>query len=112
MDIQSRPVLIARTPEGFTVAISGAVHTNVSWLESELDKVVAARPALVDLDLGSTAYLSSWGLGVLVSFRRRLSDNGGTLRVTRIRDTVARVFKYAYLDKIFELEKAQTVAGE
>ena len=106
MDIQAEPVIVTRTPAGFHVAVKGPVHSNVAWLEQEFDRVVAAKPAHVDLDLAGTGYVSSLGVGLFVSFRRRLADAGGTLRVTAIRRKVFNTFRFAHLDALFQIAPA------
>jgi len=104
MDIQSAPVIVTKTAEGFHVAVKGPVHTNVQWLEQEFARVVAAKPRHVDLDLGETDYVSSLGVGLFVKFRRGVTDAGGTLRVTSIRKKVFSTFRFARLDELFKIE--------
>ena len=110
MDFQSEPVVVTATPGGLRVAIRGPVHTNTAWLDDELNKVVAAKPKHVDLDLGAMNYVSSVGLGSLVALRNRITTAGGTLRVVAIQSQVLGVFKYAYLDKVFQIEPGVVLA--
>src|SRR3954447_9259178 len=103
MDIQSAPVIVTPITDGFRVATFGPIHTNTDWLEREFKNVVDARPKNVELDLGKTGYVSSWGLGILVAFRSGIVKKGGSLRVTAIQNDVLNTLKYACLHQVFNI---------
>ena len=103
MDIQDAPVVVTAIADGFRVATKGSIHTNTDWLEREFKKVAEARPKLVELDLGGTTYVSSWGLGILVALRNGIVKAGGTLRVTAIQKDVLATMKYASLTQVFNV---------
>ena len=109
MDIQSEPVTVTKTPAGYHVAVRGPVHINVQWLEQEFDRVIAARPAHVDLDLADTDYVSSMGVGLFVKFLRGVQESGATLRITAIRKKVFSTFRFARLDALFKIDPAVVI---
>ena len=111
MDYQSEPVVVTPIDGGFRVAIKGAVHTNVQWLEHELADVVAAAPKRVELDLAGTDFVSSTGLGTFVKFHRDLTAAGAILQVVAIREAVLRTFRYARLDVLFNIDPSAVVAA-
>jgi anti-anti-sigma factor len=104
MDFQVEPCTVTATEGGFRIVFVGPIHTNTSWLERELDRVVAAKPKDVELDLTGTEYLSSMGLGILVGFHNRIKENGGVVRIVKILKPTLRLFKAAYLDRVFAIE--------
>ena len=61
------------------------------------------QPSVVDLQ--GLEYISSAGLGVLLATQKRLVDGGGSgLRLVRLNNHVADVFRIAGLQKVFEIE--------
>lgn len=104
MDIQNAPVVISRTADGFHVSTIGSIHTNTDWLEREFKKVADAKPGLVELDLSKTDYVSSWGIGVLVSLRNSVAKAGGKLRITAIRKEVLSTLRHASLHQVFQID--------
>jgi anti-anti-sigma factor len=109
MDFQDKPVVITRIDDGFRVATIGSIHTNTEWLEHEFKKVADAKPKLVELDLSKTDYVSSWGLGVLMSLRNGVAKSGGTLRITAIQKEVLNALRYACLHQVFQVSPGVVV---
>jgi anti-sigma B factor antagonist len=74
---------------------------------SQVDK---AKKELQELSTSTTLdctpldYISSAGLGILISTQKRLIKDGQTLHLTNLNPHVRNVFHYAGLDKIFGLE--------
>jgi anti-sigma B factor antagonist len=112
MDFQDAPVVVKPTAGGVRVAIVGAVHTNTAWLERELEKVIGAKPSAVELDLARMPFLSSSGLGVLVTFRRAVLNYGGTFRVVAVTKAVFGTLKFAHLDGVFQIDPVVVGEGE
>ena len=112
MDIQSEPLVVTPTENGFRLRFVGPIHTNVTWLEHELDNVVNAKPKDVEIDLNGTEYISSLGLGVLVGFQTRIQNNGGAVRIVAIPKPTLRLFKTAFLDRVFKIEPSALAAHD
>jgi anti-anti-sigma factor len=109
LDIQNRPVIVTHVGDGFKLAFRGPIHVNTAWLESELDKVVLAKPKTVELDLAGTEYISSLGLGILVSFNRRIVENGGLARIIKIRKMTLGVLRASRLDGVLRVEPSTEI---
>ena len=103
MDFQTPPIAVTAIPDGFRVALSGPIHTNTAWIERELDKVVARKPALVELDLSASEHISSLGLGILVKLHNALKVDGGVLRIVRILPRTKGILRAAYLDRMLSI---------
>lgn len=56
------------------------------------------------LDCTQLDYISSAGLGILISTQKRLTKAGQTLHLQNLNPHVRNVFHYAGLDTIFRLE--------
>jgi anti-anti-sigma factor len=100
MDFQKPPVVVKPIEGGFRVALSGPIHTNNAWIERELDKVVAQKPKLVELDLTGTEHVSSLGLGIFVKLHNGLKKEGGELRIVKIHARTKGILRAAYLDRM------------
>ncbi len=59
------------------------------------------------LDLGKLEYISSAGLGVLLSTHKRLTSSGGGLKLINVNSHINDIFMYSGFDKLFEIEAAQ-----
>ena len=57
------------------------------------------------LDCQDLGYISSAGLGLLISTQLRLGKTGGALKLTKVAKFVRDVLRYSGLDKIFEIEE-------
>lgn len=55
------------------------------------------------LDCRDLEYISSAGLGVLLSTQKRLMPLGGGLKLVNMNKHVRDVFRYSGLDRIFEI---------
>lgn len=109
MDFQDQPVTVAPIEDGFRLTFVGPIHINTSWIEGEMDKVVTAKPKVVELDLLKTEYISSHGLGVLISFNNRIRAGGGILTIVKLPKVTYRLLKTAHLDSVFKIDLAGIV---
>lgn len=113
MDFQSSPIVVTATGERtFRVAISGPIHTNVAWLENELQRIAEGKPARVELDMAGTSFLSSTGVGVLVSFHRHVSEAGGVVQIVAADKNVYSTLRFARLDKVFGIAPSAITQGK
>jgi len=58
------------------------------------------------LDLGKLEYISSAGLGVLLSTHKRLMSSGSGLRLVNVNSHINDIFMYSGFDKLFQIEVA------
>ncbi len=61
--------------------------------------------ASTTLDCQDLAYISSAGLGLLISTQMRLAKGGFTLKLTKVAKFVRDVLRFSGLDKIFQIEE-------
>ena len=57
-----------------------------------------------NLDFKDLQYISSAGLGVLLATQKRLSENGGRLKLINMSSHIRDVFHFARFDMIFEIQ--------
>ena len=69
--------------------------------------------SLVVVDLTSTTFIDSAGLGALVGEHRRMRERGGRLRIVRPPALVARAFEVTGLDEVLDMrdDREQALAG-
>jgi anti-sigma B factor antagonist len=56
------------------------------------------------VDFKDLEYISSAGLGILIGTLKRLSESGNNLKLINMNKHIRDVFRYAGLDRIFEIE--------
>ena len=72
---------------------------SVSDLRVELDKLVAARPGAVEVELSRLRMIDSSGVGALVSLYKRVRAQGGNVEIKGIRDQPLAIFQLLKLDR-------------
>jgi anti-sigma B factor antagonist len=89
-------------PSGLIIKVTGdAGVENVATLEGELTKLSVAKPPLVVFDLSGLDFIASLGMGALMSFRKTVARNGGTVRIAAAKPAVLDAFKRAALKELF-----------
>ena len=58
------------------------------------------------LDLANLEYISSAGLGVLLSTHKRLMSEGSGLELTNVNPHIGDIFRYSGFDKLFVIRSA------
>jgi anti-anti-sigma factor len=56
------------------------------------------------VDFSRLDYISSAGLGVLLSAQKRLAASGNRLKLTNLNHHISEIFRIAGFDRIFEIE--------
>ncbi len=54
-------------------------------------------------DLNALDFMDSTGLGILVASLKRLTTEGGQLKLACSRDNILKIFKITGLDKVFDI---------
>ena len=62
--------------------------------------------AAVTVDFATLEYISSAGLGVLLKTQKRLSANGGGLKIINVNNHIYDVFRFSGFHAIFDIEAA------
>ena len=73
---------------------------SVPDLRVELDKLVAARPRTVEVDLSALRMIDSSGVGALVSLYKRVRAKGGKVVLKGVRDQPLAIFQLLQLDRL------------
>ncbi len=86
------------------LAIRGSLDINSApALGEEVDRVIAARPPKVLVDLASLELIDSSGVAALVKLYKGIRSGGGTVTMTGARDQPLAIFKLLRMDKVFNL---------
>lgn len=94
-----------RTQAHLVKLIGEAGMSTVDDLEIALTRVVAGRYPLVLIDMSGLTFLSSIGIGALVSFQRGVSRTGGHAIYCGAKFAIQSSIAHARLDRFFELYK-------
>ena len=71
-------------------------------LDSSFDEAIEGCDGDVVLDLGGVTFLSTLGIGLIVSTQDRLDDDDRALRLANVPEFIDRTFRTMNLDEIFE----------
>jgi len=66
-------------------------------------RIIKKKPEIVVIDLNQVEYMDSSGVATLVEGLKNISKKGGQLRLAGLTDPVRQVFKFAHLDKVFDI---------
>ena len=93
------------------VAISGSLadEGNVNAKEIFL-RVLDEKPSRLVVDLAETDYVSSSGIGLLVSVLRRCRQAGISLSICSLRPEILELFKLTRLNQVFEIQETRAAA--
>jgi anti-anti-sigma factor len=93
-------VQIEQAPTGVTVRIRGDIDiATIRSLEDARERVLAAAPRSVLIDLRAVGFVDSSGLKFLLETLARSQQNGWTLQLLRPADTAMKVFTITGADK-------------
>ncbi len=56
------------------------------------------------VDFSQLDYISSAGLGVLLSTQKRLAGSGQSLKLTQLNQHIREIFRIAGFDRVFEID--------
>jgi anti-sigma B factor antagonist len=90
----------------YTVTVRGEVDVATSpSLRAELHSLVERGASKITLDLSSTTFIDSSGLGVLVGALKRLREtpDGGEVELRGMQDQVKKVFEITGLTNLFKV---------
>jgi anti-anti-sigma factor len=80
----------------FELALSGRIDTDsADRLAGALAPIVASSPRAIQLNMAEVSYISSSGLGVVVSTIRMVHARGGRFAMTHLQSPVRKVFEIA-----------------
>jgi len=77
-------------------------QSDVLDLKAEFDAAVSSWEDDIVLDLGGVKFLSTLGIGLIVSTQDRLDDDDRVLRLANVPEFIERTFRTMNLDEVFE----------
>jgi anti-sigma B factor antagonist len=100
----ANPYDVRRTNTETTLAVNGSLDINSApLLAEEIDKIVAAKPKKVVVDLSGLDLIDSSGVAALVKLYKGVRGGGGAITMTGARDQPLAIFKLLRMDKVFNL---------
>lgn len=79
-------------------------QVNIHEMGEEMYALVEDSPGIKLLvDFEGVLYLSSSALGKLISLKRKVEENAGTIKMCRIKPEIMEVFRITKLDTIFKI---------
>lgn len=98
------PFEVNRTNDETTLVVRGSLDINSApALAEEIDKIVAARPAKVVVDLAPLDLIDSSGVAALVKLYKGVRTIGGAMKVAGVRDQPLAILKLLRMDRVFGL---------
>ena len=98
------PFEVQKTTNETKLIIRGSLDINSApALAEEIDKIVAARPQKVAVDLAALDLIDSSGVAALVKLYKGVRSAGGAVTIAGARDQPLAIFKLLRMDKVFNL---------
>ncbi len=100
--------------DSVVVGLDGDIDIMVGReVRSELDRIEAADPPLLVVDLSRTTFIDSTGMGLIAAVHTRAQESGRRVVIVRPRKGVDQAFDISGLDGIFEMadDVEQALAG-
>ena len=86
------------------LTVRGSLDINTApALADEIDRIIAAKPGKVDVDLASLDLIDSSGVAALVKLYKGIRAAGGAVAISGARDQPLAIFKLLRMDKVFDL---------
>ena len=102
---------VTREGDSHVVAIHGSLADNAQTKGKEVFlKVLDQNPKRIVVDLDDMDFISSSGIGLLISILRRCRQQGISLRVCALRAEVLELFKLTRLSQVFEISDNRAAA--
>jgi anti-anti-sigma factor len=85
------------------LSVSGEIDTQTTdELRGRVDELDVSHRTLV-LDLHGVDFVDSSGLGALLGIKKQQDRGGGSLLLTRMSDSVARIIEITKMDRVFDI---------
>ena len=98
------PFEVQKTSTETKLTIRGSLDINTApALAEEIDKIIAAKPPKVGVDLASLDLIDSSGVAALVKLYKGIRSGGGAITISGARDQPLAIFKLLRMDKVFNL---------
>ncbi len=86
------------------VAVDGGLDgTTAPQLTQGLEKMLSAGMNQIILDFSKVSFISSLGIGTLITLHRRMKKRGGDVKLASLQGVVWEVLRTARLDSLLEI---------
>jgi anti-sigma B factor antagonist len=83
--------------------IAELTAANAASSKDEIKAALKDEHKQVDLDLSTTGFVDSSGLGVLISLHKAMSARDGKLRIINPADSIQQILELTRLHRLFEI---------
>lgn len=90
---------------GDTLVVSGVQNLGADqapFLRELVCAAITPDHRFIEVDLASTSFIDSEGLGALVAVHKVVAGRGGSVRLPGTRPAIRELFRLTRLDQIFE----------
>jgi anti-sigma B factor antagonist len=100
----STPFDVQSTNNETRLTLRGSLDINSAPVLSEaIDRIIAAKPGKVAVDLASLDLIDSSGVAALVKLYKGIRHAGGEISIQGARDQPLAIFKLLRMDKVFNI---------
>ena len=93
--------------QNLVISLSGRFDTITSpQLEEEINRNSFDEIETVTLNMRSLEYISSAGLRVVLKLHKKMTAQGGQLKLINVNDMIMEIFTMTGMDSFLEIEKA------
>lgn len=98
------PFEVTQNANQTMLVVRGSLDINTApMLAAEIDKILAAKPGKVNVDLTPLDLIDSSGVAALVKLYKGVRSAGGAIAISGARDQPLAIFKLLRMDKVFDL---------
>jgi anti-sigma B factor antagonist len=104
-------IAVRRAGAHHVVQLSGAASMDqVGLLHQRLRELLDEGAARLVLDLGGLAFISSSGLGAIISAHHAARDKGGGVRIAAVTPNLERMLRLTHIDQVIPLHPSVEAA--
>ncbi|MGN0449420.1 MAG: STAS domain-containing protein [Ruminococcus sp.] len=93
--------------QNLIISLSGRLDTITSpQLEEEINRNSFDEIETVTLNMRSLEYISSAGLRVVLKLHKKMTAQGGQLKLINVNDMIMEIFTMTGMDSFLEIDKA------
>ncbi len=98
------PYEVNQKTNEMSLTVRGSLDINTApALAEEIDKIIAAKPTKVNVDLSPLDLIDSSGVAALVKLYKGIRSAGGAVVMQGARDQPLAIFKLLRMDKVFNI---------
>ncbi len=88
----------------YIVELKGSIDNDTyQQLENELEEIINEKTKAVILDMGGVNYISSIGIRVVISAKKKLTENNATFAMTNLQPQIKKIFDIMKILPMFDI---------